>query len=67
MISVVPDVFDDTREYTLKHCFSLRSLSRFAHFFGFVELSDPQNARWIEKLELKKTRFFDEWIRFTLS
>jgi len=67
MISVVPDVFNDTREDTLKHCFSLRSLSRFAHFFGFVELNDPKNARWIEKLELKKTRFLDEWIRFTLS
>ncbi len=67
VISVVPDVFDDTREDTLKHCFSLRSLSRFAHFFGFVELNDPQNARWIEKQELKKTRFLDEWIRFTLS
>jgi hypothetical protein len=67
VIREVPEVPYDTREDTLKHCFTLRSLSRFGHFFGFVELSDPKNDRWIEKLEIKKTPFLDGWVRFSIN
>ncbi len=61
----VPEVYLDTGEDTLKECFSLRSLSRFAHFFGFIELGDADNARWIEKQKLKRTSFLAEWIHFS--
>jgi hypothetical protein len=63
----LPDDSCDTREDTLKRCFSLRAISRFGHFFGFVEINDPENARWIEKLSVKKTPFLDDWVRFSVS
>jgi hypothetical protein len=61
----VPEAFRDSAEETLKRCYSLRSLSRFAHFFGFIELSDAGNARCIEKPELKGTPFLGDWFRLT--
>jgi hypothetical protein len=58
-------VVDDAREETLKRCYSLRSLSRYAHFFGFIERSGPSKARLTGNLlKLKKTRFLDEWVKF---
>jgi hypothetical protein len=66
-VPAVPKVFLDTGADTLRGCYSLRSLSRFAHFFGFIKLRDAGSARWIGKAELKKTDFLDDWVRFTVS
>ncbi len=66
----IRDLLEDsfnTREDILKRCFSLRAISRFGHFFGFVEINDPENARWIGKLSVKKTPFLDDWVRFSGS
>jgi hypothetical protein len=63
----LPDDSFDTREDILKRCFSLRAISRFGHFLGFIEINDPENARWIEKLSVKKTAFLDDWVRFSIS
>lgn len=61
----VPKVFLDSGEETLKRCYSLRSLSRFAHFFGFIELADAGKTSWIERQKLKRTAFLREWMRLS--
>jgi hypothetical protein len=55
----------ETPEQTLKHCFSVRALERFAHFFGFVEFDAARKRTWQEPRLLRKTPFLDDWVRFT--
>jgi hypothetical protein len=61
----VPKVFLDPGGEMLKRCFSLRALSRFAHFFGFIEIADADNDRWIGRQKLKRTAFLCDWFRLT--
>lgn len=57
----------NTQEETLKRCYSLRALERFAQFFGFIEVEGAREARWIEKQQIRKTAFLDAWVRFTVG
>jgi len=63
-LRTVPESSYATPEQTLKRCFSLRALSRFGHFFGFVEFEDTQKRKWLEQQPIRKTRFLDEWVQF---
>ena len=62
-----PPVSFEEREETLLSCYALRTLGRFAHFLGFIEIEGSDNDRWIEKRAVKKTSFLDEWLRISLS
>jgi hypothetical protein len=56
----------EEREETLLSCYALRTLGRFAHFLGFIEIDGADNERWIEKRAVRKTPFLDDWIRFSV-
>ncbi len=61
-----PEYSFTSREETLLPCYAVRTLGRFALFFGFVAIDGDDHARWIEKRSLKKTPFLDEWLRFSI-
>jgi len=62
-----PEYSFESREETLLGCYALRTLGRFGHFFGFVDVDGEEKERWIEKRSVRKTSFLDEWIRFSIS
>jgi hypothetical protein len=65
-IPEVPGSFGERRDEVLKNCYSLRSISRFAHFFGFADLNGLTDPEWSRKERpmIRKTDFLDAWVRF---
>jgi len=58
-------VFSGSGEEDLKKCYSLRSLSRFAHFFGFIELENAGSTGRVRTPNVKRTAFLNDWIRLS--
>jgi len=63
-IPEVPEAYGRTGEEILRDCFTVRSLSRFAHFFGFVEMDRLSKSGSFRQREIRKTAFLDQWVRF---
>lgn len=57
-----------SREDTVRQCFKIRAMERFAHFFGFMEYAERKPGRLIRDDEVvRKTPFLDDWISFRLD
>lgn len=63
-IPEIPETRGRRGEEILRDCFTVRSLSRFAHFFGFVEMNSLSNPGSFRLREIRKTPFLDQWVRF---
>ncbi len=64
----VPEREYMSREDTVRRCFTVRAMERFAHFFGFMEYAEerPKQLLWEERV-VRKTPFLDDWISFQLD
>ncbi len=49
---------------TVKNCFKLRFLVRFCEYFGFVIIRREKQKPYNEKLLIKKSDFFDDFIQW---
>jgi len=55
-----------TPEEEVGFCYKLRTLERFAEFFGFAELKNLTPDLFSRKYEVRKTPFLDRWIHFNV-
>jgi len=55
-----------TPEEELGSCYSLRSLERFAHFMGLVEIDREEKDRYFGPFQLRKLPLLDHAVRFHL-
>lgn len=57
-----------SREDTVKRCFTIRAMDRFAHFFGLMEYAEKESRQLLrEDRVVRKTPFLDDLISFRLD
>ncbi len=60
----VGDPVYGSKEEQLKRCYSLRTMERFAHFFGLIELDSNHHTYIGRNYKMKKSPLFDQLLRF---
>ncbi len=63
-LNEVPERDYSSPEEDVSRCYSMKSLERFAWFFGFADFNVSEIKFFRETYELKKTVFLDEFIIF---
>ena len=66
VLDEVKDPVYGSKEDQVKNCYSLRTMERFARFFGLIEL-DTNYPRFVRRnYEMKKSVLFDQLISFRM-
>ena len=60
----VGDPVYGNKEEHLKRCYSLRTMERFAHFFGLIELDSNHHTYIGRNYKMKKSPLFDQLLSF---
>jgi hypothetical protein len=63
-LNEVPERDYSTPEEDVSSCYSMRSLERFAWFFGFADFNASEIKLFRGAYQIKKTSFLDEFIKF---
>ena len=63
---IVPKLYESPEE-TLKHCYVLRALERFAGFFGLADLEQVSEGPINRKYRIRASGMLDEVVRWHLE
>ena len=63
-LDAVSDPVYGSKEEQLKRCYSLRTMKRFAHFFGLIELDGDYPRLVSQNYKMKKSPLLDQLLRF---
>ena len=64
-LDMFPVTSYSTAEDEARHCYFLRSIDRFAVFFGLIELSSTSGKLYRERYKVRKTALLDRFVRFS--
>lgn len=52
------------KEDYIGHCYTLRTMERFAHFFGLIEIREVSPGLFPREIEIKKSPLLDQLVHF---
>ena len=64
-LDMFPETSYSSTEDDARHCYFLRSLERFAVFFGLAEFSSASGKLYREKCQVRKTALLDRFVSFS--
>jgi len=64
-LEVFPETSYSSTEESARHCYFLRSLERFAFFFGLAELDSASGRPYREEYQVRKTALLDRFVSFS--
>jgi hypothetical protein len=64
-LDMFPESSYRSTEDSARRCYFLRSLERFAEFFGLAELTSAPGDLFREKCQVRKTALLDRFVRFS--
>jgi hypothetical protein len=54
-----------TKEDYIGHCYTLRTMERFAHFFGLIEIKALSPGIFPHQIEIRKSPLLDQFVNFS--